>query len=202
MQVQRLSLLWWCTWLEWVYQHSRNTSRITYNNRIRWNISSNYSPAPTIAFCPIVKPGKMVVFAPMDAPLRTYVVGISVDIDGCAKRVVWSALGPINTSSSRVMPSHNCTPHLQWRDRPISTLFSIKTWSQILQIFGQFWHWEVRRAKPNSCILPIEFDSTEAWGCLKKFSVVFSIRIKFKWQWYCKIRSSFNFIINRFKIAT
>src|SRR5881409_1324493 len=72
------------------------------------------APAPTIARSPITMPGRMVVLAPMEAPRFTNVctnVGGYCLLRGNAS-LVKVALGPMKTSSSMVIPSHNWTPHL------------------------------------------------------------------------------------------
>lgn len=87
------------------------------------------APAPTIAPAPISSPGRIVAFAPMDAPLRTTVLG---NVSGYALlrgngSLVKVAFGPTNTSSSRCTPSQSCTPHFTVTRSPTTTSFSTKT---------------------------------------------------------------------------
>ena len=66
------------------------------------------APAPISACEPMVIPGMMVAFAPMDAPALTVVTGQHLSwtpLRGSLS-LVKVALGPTNTSSSSRMPSH------------------------------------------------------------------------------------------------
>src|SRR6185312_6856709 len=82
-------------------------------------------------------PGKMVALAPMEAPAFTTVLkklsGYCFDLG--FRSLVKVALGPMNTLSSMVIPSHSCTPGFMVTLLPITTSFSIKTWQLILQLF-------------------------------------------------------------------
>lgn len=86
-------------------------------------------PAPTIAFSPIVIPGKRVALAPIDAPFLINIPANcqSVFLDFGYLSLQNVTLGPINTSSSMTIPSQICTPHLTVTLLPIFVLFSIKT---------------------------------------------------------------------------
>jgi len=92
------------------------------------------APAPTIANAPTVIPGSIVALAPMLAPR------LILTCRNCSGRCLLRgkgslanvAFGPMNTSSSTRMPSHNWTPHLMVTRFPTTTSFSMKTWSQML----------------------------------------------------------------------
>lgn len=92
-------------------------------------------PAPTMAPSPMMIPGRMVAFAPMEAPFLTTVFlkasGYILERGkGSFEKV---ALGPTKTLSSIVMPSQSCTPHLIVQLFPMVTSFSMKTRALILQ---------------------------------------------------------------------
>jgi hypothetical protein len=76
--------------------------------------------------------------------------------------------GPTKTLSSNEIPSHICTPFFIVTLLPIDTLFSMKTFSQILQ----FWPISARgKMWENAHILvplPIFFDSQMAHGCTNR----------------------------------
>ena len=93
------------------------------------------APAPTIACWPIVQFGKMVAFAPIEAPRSTTVRLGSVRwaLDRGKGSFENVAFGPTNTSSPSCTPSHSCTPLFMVTRSPITTSFSMNTWSQILQ---------------------------------------------------------------------
>src|SRR3954447_5470629 len=93
------------------------------------------APAPTIAPTPISSPGRIVAFAPIEAPRRTSVRGYSSSqwrLRG-KRSLVNVALGPMNTSSSTVTPLHSCTPDLTVTRSPTTTPFSTNTPSHRLQ---------------------------------------------------------------------
>ncbi len=93
------------------------------------------APAPIIALLPMVRPGRIVALAPIDAPRCTIVGGYLVRwrrLRGIGS-LVNVALGPTKTSSSSRTPSHTCTPHLIVTRSPITTSFSMNTPSQMLQ---------------------------------------------------------------------
>src|ERR1700722_4409553 len=127
------------------------------------------APAPIIASEPIVRPGRIVAFAPIEAPRLTKVR--VYDAGFCLLRgngsLVNVALGPTKTSSSRVTPSQSCTPHLTVTRSPTSAPPSIKVWSQMLQSAPM-------RAPGSTCakaqmrvLGPIVPVSTRASGCAK-----------------------------------
>ena len=88
-----------------------------------------------MAFSPITRPGRIVVPAPMEAPLHTFVLRSfhSLFFDLGYMSLVKVVLAPTITPSSNSIPSHICTPHLTVTLLPITTSFSIKQWEQILQ---------------------------------------------------------------------
>src|SRR3954453_124817 len=93
------------------------------------------APAPTIAPTPISSPGRIVAFAPIEAPRRTSVRGYSSSqwrLRG-KRSLVNVGLGPMNTSSSTVTPPHSCTPDLTVTRSPTTTPFSTNTPSHRLQ---------------------------------------------------------------------
>jgi hypothetical protein len=80
-------------------------------------------------------PGRIVAFAPIDAPALTIVVR---NLAGrCRLRGKMSfanvAFGPMKTSSSMTTPSQSCTPHFTVTRSPTVTSFSMNVWSQMLQ---------------------------------------------------------------------
>ena len=85
------------------------------------------APAAIIAFVPIVIPGSMVAFAPTEQPFFIKVIGYFAKdflLLGYLS-FVNVALGPMNTSSSTLVPSHKKTPHLTVTLSPMTTSFSM-----------------------------------------------------------------------------
>ena len=84
-------------------------------------------PAPTLAFSPMVKLGKIVEFAPMVEPLPTIVGGSSLHLprDGAYLSFVKTTPGPINTLSSMITFSGMNTPYPIETLEPIFTLLPI-----------------------------------------------------------------------------
>ena len=104
------------------------------------------APAPTIARLPMVRPGRMVALAPMDAPWRTTVLRNASGYSRLRgkRSLVKVALGPTKTSSSSSTPSQSWTPHFTVTRSPTTALPSTNTPSQMLQfspIFapGRMW---------------------------------------------------------------
>src|SRR5690348_10985051 len=93
------------------------------------------APAPTIAPVPISMPGRIVAFAPIEAPSWTIVRGYSSShwrLRGIGS-LVKVAFGPTKTSSSSTIPSQSCTPHLTVTRSPTTAPPSTNTPSQMLQ---------------------------------------------------------------------
>ena len=83
-----------------------------------------------IAFFPIVIPGRIVAFAPIEDPSLSKILenlfGLTLDLGYLSFDNV--AFGPMNTLFSTVVPSQRYTPHFIVTLSPIMTSFSTNVW--------------------------------------------------------------------------
>ena len=88
-----------------------------------------------MAPAPMRTPGRIVAFAPTEAPLSTTVSGNDGRwrLERGKMSLVKVAFGPTNTELPSLMPSQSCTPDLMVTKSPMTTSFSMNTPSQILQ---------------------------------------------------------------------
>lgn len=146
-------------WETFPQSHTQPITRAGLPTTRAWSSTgcTTTDPDPTVAKEPMSLPQMIVAFAPIDAPRRTTVGVISQS--GFTARgymsLVNTALGPTNTSSSRVTPENTETLFWIFTPLPIDAPLSTKTFLPRLQpepivAPSRMWQWcQTRVSSPT-----------------------------------------------------